>query len=92
MIRTQTIDLDPMIEHRVENSVETQGDIEEPEKQIEQWAEDRNDDIIDENPQETVEADSLNQNDLDVFAELDDLYQKRQAQPKTTFSQKSFTK
>ena len=92
MIRTQTIDLGPMMELRVENSVEIQGDIEEPEKQIEQWAEDRNDDIIDENPQETVEADSLNQNDLDVFAELDDLYQKRQAQPKTTFSQKSFTK
>ena len=46
MIRTQTIDLGPMMELRVENSVETQGDIEEPEKQIEQWAEDRNDVLL----------------------------------------------
>ena len=60
----------------VENSVETQGDFEESEEQIDEVAEDRNDDdIIDENTQETVEADSLNRNDLkDVIVELDNLY------------------
>ena len=94
MIPTQTIDLDPMMELRVENSVETEGDFEEPEEQIDQLAEDRNDDdIIDENTQETVEADSLNQNDLeDVIIELDNLYQKRQAQFQDTFLTKIFRK
>ena len=94
MIPTQAIDLDPMMELRVENSVETQGDFEEIEEQIDQLAEDRNDyDIIDENTQETVEADSLNQNDLeDVIVELDNLYQKRQAQFQDTFLTKIFRK
>ena len=65
-----------MMELPVENSVETQGDFEESEEQIDEVAEDRNDDdIIDENTQETVEADSLNRNDLkDVIVELDNLY------------------
>ena len=92
MIPTQTIDLDPMMELRVENSVETQGDFEEIEEQIDQLAEDRNDyDIIDENTQETVEADSLNQNELeDVIVELDNLYQKRQAHFQDTFLTKIF--
>ena len=59
---TQTIEFS-----RVENSVETQGDCVEP-------GEDRNDNIMDENTQETVEADSLNQNDFeDDIAELDNL-------------------
>ena len=50
MIPTQTIDLDPMMEPSVENSVETQGDFEEPEEQIDQLAKDGNDDdIIDQN-------------------------------------------
>ena len=94
MIPTQTIDLDPMMELRVENSVETQGDFKEPEEQIDQLAEDRNDDdIIDENNQETVEVDSLNQNDLKhVIIELDNLYQKRQAQFQDTFLIKIFRK
>ena len=94
MIPTQAIDLDPMMELRVENSVETQGDFEEIEEQIDQLAEDRNDyDIIDENTQETVEADSLNQNDLeDVIDELDNLYQKRKAQFQDTFLTKIFRK
>ena len=94
MIPTQTIDLDPMMELRVENSVETEGDFEEPEEQIDQLAEDRNnDDIIDENTQETVGADSLNQNDLeDVIVELNNLYQKRQAQFQDTFLTKIFCK
>ena len=66
-IPTQTIDLDPMMELRVENSVEIQRDCVEP-------GEDRNDNIIDENIQETVEADSLTQNDFeDDIAELDNL-------------------
>ena len=94
MIPTQTIDLDPMMELHVENSVVTQGDFEELEEQVDQLAEDRNDyDIIDENTQETVEADSLNQNDLeDVIIELDNLYQKRQAQFQDTFPTKIFPK
>ena len=94
MIPTQTIDLDPMMELRVENSVETQGYFEEPEEQIDQLEEDRNDDdIIDENTQKTFEADSLNQNDLeDVIVELDNLYQKRQAQFQDTFLTKIFCK
>ena len=94
MIPMQTIDLDPMMELRVENSVETQGDFEEREEQIDQLAEDGNDDdVIDENTQETVEADSLNQNDLeDVIIELDNLYQKRQAQFQDTFLTKIFRK
>ena len=94
MIPTQTIDLDPMMELRVENSVETEGDFEEPEEQIDQLAEDRNDDdIIDENTQETVEADSLNQKNLgDVIVELDNLYQKRQAQFQGTFLTKILRK
>ena len=94
MIPTQTIDLDPMMELRVGNSVETQGDFEEPEEQIDQLAEDRNDDdIIDENTQETVEADSLNQKNLgDVIVELDNLYQKRQAQFQGTFLTKILRK
>ena len=82
-----------MMEIRMENSVETpQGDFEEPEEQIDQLAEDRNDDdIIDENTQETVEADSLNQNELeDVIVELDNLYQKRQAHFQDTFLTKIF--
>ena len=50
MIPTQTIDLDPMMEPCVENYVETQGNFEEPEEQIDQLAEDGNDDdIIDQN-------------------------------------------
>ena len=66
-IPTQTIDLDPMMELRVENSVEIQRDCVEP-------GEDRNDNIMDENTQETVEADSLTQNDFeDDIAELDNL-------------------
>ena len=71
-----------MMELRLENSVETHGNFEEPEEQINQLTEDRyDDDIIDENTQETVEADSLNQNDLeDVVAALGNLYQKRQDQ------------
>ena len=94
MIPTQTIDLDPMMEHSVENFVDTLGDFEEPEEQIDQIAEDRNDyDIIDENTQETVEEDSLNQNDLeDVIVELDNLYQKRQAQFQDSFLTKIFCK
>ena len=94
MIPTETIDLDPMMEHSVENFVEKRGDFEESEEQIDQLAEDRNDyDIIDENAQETVEADSLNQNDLeDVIVELDNLYQKRQAQFQYTFLTKIFRK
>ena len=81
MIPAQTIDLDPMMEFRVENSVETQGDFVEPEEQIDKLAGDSNDDIIDENTKETVKADSLEQNDLeDVSVELDNLYQKIQAQ------------
>ena len=96
MIPTQAIDLDPLMELRVENSVETQGDFEEIEEQIDQLAEDRNDyDIIDENTQETVEADGLNdlENDLeDVIAELDNLYQKRKAQFQDTFLTKIFRK
>ena len=94
MIPTETIDLDPMMEHRVENFVEKRGDFEESEEQIDQLAEDRNDyDIIDENAQETVEADSLNQNDLeDVIVELDNLHQKRQAQFQDTFLTKIFCK
>ena len=94
MIPTQTIDLDPMMELRVENSVVTQEDFEELEEQVDQLAEDRNDyDIIDENTQETVEADGLNQNDLeDVIAELDNLYQKRKAQFQDTFLTKIFRK
>ena len=77
MIPAQTIDLDPMMEFRVENSVETQGDFVEPEEQIDKLAGDRNDDIIDENTKETVKADSLDQNDLEgVSVELDNLYQK----------------
>ena len=69
-------------------------DFEGPEEQINLLAEDRNDDdIIDENTQETVEADSLNQNDLeDVIIELDNLYQKRQAQFQDTFLTKIFRK
>ena len=96
MIPTQTIDLDPMMELHVENSVVTQGDFEELEEQVDQLAEDRNDyDIIDENTQETVEADGLNdlENDLeDVIAELDNLYQKRKAQFQDTFLTKIFRK
>ena len=66
-IPTQTIDLDSMMELRVENSVEIQRDCVEP-------GEDRNDNIMDENTQETVEADSLTQNDFeDDIAELDNL-------------------
>ena len=81
MIPAQTIDLDPMMEFRVESSVETQGDFAEPEEQIDKLAGDSNDDIIDENTKETVKADSLEQNDLeDVSVELDNLYQKIQAQ------------
>ena len=69
-----------------------QGDFEEAEEQIGQLAEDRNDDyIIDENTQETVKADSLNQNDLeDVIVELDNLHQKRQVQSQDTFLTKIF--
>ena len=94
MIPTQTSDLDPMMELRVGNSVETKGDFEEPEEPIDQLAEDKNnDDIIDENTQETVGADSLNQNDLeDVIVELNNLYQKRQAQFQDTFLTKIFRK
>ena len=82
-----------MKELRVENSVETRGDFEEPEEQINQLAEDSNDDvIIDEHNQETVEADSLNQNDLkNVIVELDNLYQKRQAQFQDTFLKKNLS-
>ena len=55
------------MELRVENSVEIQRDCVEP-------GEDRNDNIMDENTQETVEADSLTQNDFeDDIAELDNL-------------------
>ena len=81
IIPTQTIDFYPMMELRVENSVQTRGDFEELEQQINQLAEDSNDDfIIDENNQDTVEADSLNQNDLkNVIVKLDNQYQKRQA-------------
>ena len=81
-----------MMEIRMENSVETQGDFEEPEEQIDQLAEDRNDDdIIDENTQETVEADSLNQNDLeDVIVELDNLYQKKTSPIPRLFSHKKY--
>ena len=51
MIPMQTIDLDPMMELCVENSVETHTDFEELEEKIDQLAEDRNDDdIIDETP------------------------------------------
>ena len=39
MIPTQTIDLDPMMELRVENSVETQGDFEELGEQVDGVAE-----------------------------------------------------
>ena len=94
MIPAETIDLDPMMELRAKNSVETQGDFEEPKEQINKLAQDRNDDdIIDENTQETVEADSLNQNDLeDVIVELDNLHQKRQAQFQDTFLTKIFCK
>ena len=71
-----------------------QGDFEEWKEQIDQLAEDRNDGyIIDENTQKTVEADSLNQNELeDVIVELDNLYQKRQAQFQDTFLTKIFCK
>ena len=81
IIPTQTIDFYPMMELRVENSVQTRGDFEELEQQINQLAEDSNDDfIIDETNQDTVEADSLNQNDLkNVIVKLDNQYQKRQA-------------
>ena len=81
IIPVKTIDLDPMIELLVESSVKLQLDFQEPDKQINQVAEDRNhDDIIDENTQETVKADSLNQNDLeDVIVKLDDQYQKIQS-------------
>ena len=66
IIPAETIDLDPMMELRAKNSVETQGDFEEPKEQINKLAQDRHDDdIIDENTQETIEADSLNQNDLE---------------------------
>ena len=94
MIPTQTIHLDPMMELRVENSVETEGDFEEPEEQIDQLAEDRNDDDInDENTQETVEADSLNHDDLeDVIVQLDNLHEKRQAKFQDTFLTKIFRK
>ena len=94
MIPTQTIDLDPMMELRVENSVETEGDFEEPEEQIDQLAEDRNDDdIIDENTQETVKVDSLNQNNLeDVMSSWIIYTKKDKPNSKTLFSHKSFTK
>ena len=39
MIPTQTIDLDPMMELRVENSVETHGDFEELGEQVDGLAE-----------------------------------------------------
>ena len=76
-----------MIELLVENSVKLQLDFQEPDKQINQVAEDRNhDDIIDENTQETVKADSLNQNDLeDVIVKLDDQNQKIQINPKNIY-------
>ena len=94
MIPTQTIDLDPMMELHVENSVETEGDFEEPEEQIDQLAVDRNDDDInDENTQETVETDSLNHDDLeDVIVQLDNLHEKRQAKFQDTFLTKIFRK
>ena len=94
MIPTQTIDLDPMMELRVENSVETEGDFEEPEEQIDQLAEDRNDDdIIDENTQETVKVDSLNQNNLeDVMSSWIIYTKKDKPNSKTLFSHKSSTK
>ena len=94
MIPTQTIDLDPMIWNSVWKILRRHRDFEGPEEQINLLAEDRNDnDIIDENTQETVEADSLNQKDLDdVIVELDNLHQKRQAQFQGTFLTKIFRK